>query len=126
MILGEQVKEDDAKPKKKATRGKRGGKKQKEKEQQQAETRANRANSQGSPKSAVITVAASESPQVFGPLQINSLIIHTDKVIGQGSCGTSVFEGSFEGRDVAVKRMLSQYYDLASQEVSFLQQSDDH
>lgn len=27
---------------------------------------------------------------------------------------------------MAVKRMLSQYYDLASQEVSFLQQSDDH
>lgn len=59
-------------------------------------------------------------------MQINSLIIHTDKIIGQGSCGTCVYEGSFEGREVAVKRMLSQYYDLASQEVSFLQQSDDH
>ena len=124
---GEPAKDgEEGKPKKKATRGKRGGKKQKEKEQQQAEARANRTNSQGSPQSAIITVAASESPQVAGPLQINSLIIHTDKVIGQGSCGTSVFEGSFEGRDVAVKRMLSQYYDLASQEVSFLQQSDDH
>ena len=124
---GEPAKDgEEAKPKKKATRGKRGGKKQKEKEQQQVEARANTANSQGSPKTAVITVAASESPQVAGPLQINSLIIQTDKVIGQGSCGTSVFEGSFEGRDVAVKRMLSQYYDLASQEVSFLQQSDDH
>lgn len=117
---------EDVKPKKKATRGKRGGKKQKEKEQQNVEARAKRANSQVTAQSAVITVAASESSQVSGPLQINSLIIHTDKVIGQGSCGTSVFEGSFEGRDVAVKRMLSQYYDLASQEVSFLQQSDDH
>ena len=126
-IEGEPAKEgDEAKPKKKATRGKRGGRKQKDKEQQSAEARAKRANSQVSPESAVITVAASESPQVYGPLQINSLVIYTDKVIGQGSCGTSVFEGSFEGRDVAVKRMLSQYYDLASQEVSFLQQSDDH
>ncbi|GAB1733180.1 hypothetical protein NU195Hw_g3722t1 [Hortaea werneckii] len=113
-------------------RGKRGGRKQKEKEQAQSEAKAKRKASQVPPvppvpqPAEVISVAASESPQVAGPLQINSLIIHTDKVIGQGSCGTSVFEGSFEGRDVAVKRMLSQYYELASQEVSFLQQSDDH
>lgn len=105
-------------------RGKRGGKKHKEKEAQN-ELRK-RKPSQVPEPAEVITVAASESPQVAGPLQINSLVIHTDKVIGQGSCGTSVFEGSFEGREVAVKRMLSQYYELAYQEVSFLQQSDDH
>lgn len=113
--------------KKKATRGKRGGRKAKEKEAEKAAWQAKKKSESPVPQVAeVISVAASESPQVAGPLQINSLIIHTDKVIGQGSCGTSVFEGSFEGRDVAVKRMLSQYYELASQEVSFLQQSDDH
>ncbi|GAB7359490.1 hypothetical protein MBLNU230_g6135t1 [Neophaeotheca triangularis] len=113
--------------KKKATRGKRGGRKAKEKEAEKAAWQAKKKGESPAPQLAeVISVAASESPQVAGPLQINSLIIHTDKVIGQGSCGTSVFEGSFEGRDVAVKRMLSQYYELASQEVSFLQQSDDH
>ncbi|KAK3718932.1 bifunctional endoribonuclease/protein kinase ire1 [Vermiconidia calcicola] len=117
---------EEPKQKKKATRGKRGGRKQKEKEQLQTEVQARRKDSKPPQPVEVISVAASESPQVLGPLQINSLVIHTDKVIGQGSCGTSVFEGSFEGRDVAVKRMLSQYYDLASQEVSFLQQSDDH
>lgn len=109
--------------KKKATRGKRGGKKQKEKEQQVLDARQKKGSVSLPQPAGVISVAASES--VSGPLQINSLIIHTDKVIGQGSCGTSVFEGSFEGRPVAVKRMLSQYYDLASQEVSFLQQSED-
>lgn len=112
--------------KKKATRGRRGGKKQKEKDAAAAEARAKRNGVQIAEPAEIISVAASESPQVTGPLQINSLIIHTDRVIGQGSCGTSVFEGSFEGRAVAVKRMLSQYYELASQEVSFLQQSDDH
>ncbi|QIX00087.1 hypothetical protein AMS68_005604 [Peltaster fructicola] len=114
--------------KKKATRGKRGGRKQKEKEAAAAEAKAKRLGLEipESKSVAVISVEASESTQVTGPLQINSLIIHTDKVIGQGSCGTCVFEGSFEGRGVAVKRMLSQYYELASQEVSFLQQSDDH
>lgn len=112
--------------KKKATRGRRGGKKQKEKDAAAAEAKAKRNGVQIAEPAEIISVAASESPQVTGPLQINSLIIHTDRVIGQGSCGTSVFEGSFEGRAVAVKRMLSQYYELASQEVSFLQQSDDH
>lgn len=128
-------------PKKRATRGKRAGRKQKEKEQANLEARAKKLGTplppsmQLTPKTPampvaqpaeIISVAASESPAVSGPLQINSLVIHTDKVIGQGSCGTIVFEGSFEGRNVAVKRMLSQYYELASQEVSFLQQSDDH
>nr|POE51518.1 serine/threonine-protein kinase ppk4 [Quercus suber] len=112
-------------------RGKRSGRKQKEKEAAAAEARARKTGQMPQPLAIakppeVISVADSESPQVSGPLQINSLIINTDRVIGQGSCGTSVFEGSFEGRDVAVKRMLSQYYELASQEVSFLQQSDDH
>ncbi|KAL1625975.1 bifunctional endoribonuclease/protein kinase ire1 [Neofusicoccum ribis] len=57
--------------------------------------------------------------------QIHNLTI-TDKVLGSGSGGTFVFEGKFEGRDVAVKRMLPQYYELADQEVSLLTQSDDH
>ncbi|KAF2239367.1 hypothetical protein EV356DRAFT_502419 [Viridothelium virens] len=64
--------------------------------------------------------------EVSGTIQINSLSIKTDRVLGSGSGGTFVFEGTFEGRDVAVKRMLPQYYELASQEVNLLQQSDDH
>ena len=63
---------------------------------------------------------------VSGSLHINNLTVHNDKVLGYGSGGTVVYEGSFEGREVAVKRMLLQYFDLASQEVSLLQQSDDH
>ncbi|KAK3677698.1 bifunctional endoribonuclease/protein kinase ire1 [Recurvomyces mirabilis] len=107
-------------------RGKRGGKKQKEKDQASAEAKAAKKTVEVPQPSEVISVTASESPEVAGPLQINSLVIHKDKLIGQGSSGTLVFEGSFEGRGVAVKRMLSQHYELALQEVSFLQQSDDH
>jgi serine/threonine-protein kinase/endoribonuclease IRE1 len=118
--------EEQQKQKKKATRGKRGGKKAKEKEQEKAEYLAKKIGVASPKPVEIISVAASESPQVPGPLQINSLVIYTDQTIGTGSCGTTVFKGSFEGRDVAVKRMLSQYYELASQEVSFLQQSDDH
>ncbi|KAK6432709.1 bifunctional endoribonuclease/protein kinase ire1 [Oleoguttula sp. CCFEE 5521] len=116
---------DDAPKKKKAHRGRRGGKKQKEKE---SDPLARQQNVQlmTLPSTEVISVKESESLQIAGALQINSLVIHTDKVIGEGGCGTSVFEGAFGGRAVAVKRMLSRYFELASQEVSFLQQSDDH
>ena len=120
----------DKEAKRNHKRGKRGGRKQKEKQQLQAEKKATgkpvQKPTQVPQPAEVISVTASESPDVAGPLQINSLVIHKDKLIGQGSSGTLVFEGSFEGRDVAVKRMLSQHYELALQEVSFLQQSDDH
>lgn len=132
------------KPKKKATRGVRGGRKAKEKKEQLEAQQRRRENSQSNSDKEgngaiaapvakalskidgmdVISVDASESPNVSGKIQINNLTIDTDRIIGHGSAGTCVFEGKFEGRDVAVKRMLSQYYELASQEVSFLQQSD--
>lgn len=140
---------DTPKPEKekKARRGVRGGRKVKEK-QELAEQRR-RANSQtpkkpgsplemikvdatpnepqvSEPVAQVISVDASESPSVSGKLRINNLVVDTDEVIGHGSAGTCVFTGSFEGNEVAVKRMLSQYYELASQEVAFLQQRDDH
>lgn len=37
-----------------------------------------------------------------------------------------VFEGSFQGRAVAVKRLLQDFVTLASREVALLQESDDH
>ncbi|PNS20530.1 hypothetical protein CAC42_5980 [Sphaceloma murrayae] len=136
-----------AKPEKKARRGVRGGRKLKEKrlEAEQAQQRR-RATSQSkrnsisqelakinedavaTPKAApqVISVETSESPNVHGKIRINNLIINTDRLIGNGSAGTCVYEGTFGKRDVAVKRMLSQYYELASQEVVFLQENDDH
>ncbi|KAI8807418.1 kinase-like domain-containing protein, partial [Cladochytrium replicatum] len=45
---------------------------------------------------------------------------------GYGSHGTVVFKGTFEGRDVAVKRLLLDFYEVASHEVQVLQESDDH
>jgi len=57
---------------------------------------------------------------------VQNLIIHTKKVLGTGSGGTFVFEGEFEGRKVAVKRMLPQHFELAAKEVTLLEQSEDH
>lgn len=57
---------------------------------------------------------------------VQNLVIHTKKVLGTGSGGTFVFEGEFEGRKVAVKRMLPQHFELADKEVTLLEQSENH
>jgi serine/threonine-protein kinase/endoribonuclease IRE1 len=59
-------------------------------------------------------------------VQIGHLKVQMDNVLGYGSQGTVVYKGSFGGRDVAVKRMLQEFYDIASHEVGLLQESDDH
>jgi serine/threonine-protein kinase/endoribonuclease IRE1 len=46
--------------------------------------------------------------------------------LGFGSHGTVVFQGSLQGRAVAVKRLLNDFVTLAAREVSILQESDDH
>ena len=46
--------------------------------------------------------------------------------LGYGSHGTVVYSGNFEGRPVAVKRMLKEFIDSAGQEMELLMQSDAH
>ncbi|KAK4684512.1 serine/threonine-protein kinase/endoribonuclease IRE1, partial [Tremellales sp. Uapishka_1] len=53
-------------------------------------------------------------------------LVISDTVIGFGSHGTVVLKGTWGGRPVAVKRLLSDFVRLASQEVKLLQASDDH
>jgi serine/threonine-protein kinase/endoribonuclease IRE1 len=48
------------------------------------------------------------------------------KAIGYGSAGTIVYEGVLDGRPVAVKRLLRQFYDLARKEIGVLILSDEH
>lgn len=59
-------------------------------------------------------------------LQIDNNLVISNKVLGYGSHGTVVYEGTFENRPVAVKRMLFDFYDIANHEVRLLQESDDH
>jgi hypothetical protein len=53
-------------------------------------------------------------------------LVLSDKVLGYGSHGTVVYRGVFDGRDVAVKRVLLDFYDVAAHEISLLVESDDH
>jgi hypothetical protein len=50
----------------------------------------------------------------------------SDVVLGYGSHGTVVLQGTFQGRRVAVKRMLADFYNVADHEVKMLQESDLH
>ncbi|KAF9907247.1 bifunctional endoribonuclease/protein kinase ire1 [Lobosporangium transversale] len=50
----------------------------------------------------------------------------TETVLGYGSHGTVVYKGQYDGRAVAVKRLLIDFYDVAFHEVKLLQESDDH
>lgn len=73
------------------------------------------------------TPTATDMTEVTGPIiNIGHLSVNLDVILGHGGHGTMVFKGSFGGRDVAVKRMLKEFYDVASHEVSLLQQHDDH
>ncbi|MBW0470341.1 hypothetical protein O181_010056 [Austropuccinia psidii MF-1] len=66
-----------------------------------------------------------ESYDALQPLRVGSLVV-TNDTIGYGSHGTVVLKGTFQGRQVAVKRLLKDFVTLASHEVSLLQESDDH
>ncbi len=56
----------------------------------------------------------------MAPLPIRKINIRSEKILGFGSNGTVVYEGTLDERVVAVKRMLLQHNNLAMQEIKFL------
>ncbi|WBW72642.1 serine/threonine protein kinase, sensor for unfolded proteins in the ER Ire1 [Schizosaccharomyces osmophilus] len=70
-------------------------------------------------------IQKSTSQNSDGSLTLNSLTIFPD-ILGYGSHGTIVYRGKYEDRDVAVKRILLDFYELATREIQLLQKSDDH
>lgn len=86
------------------------------------------------PPSPPSTVPPSPSTVLLSPPTLSpslssashSLLTVSGQVLGYGSHGTVVLKGQYKSRDVAVKRMLLEFYDTASHEVSLLQQSKGH
>ncbi|WEW61358.1 bifunctional endoribonuclease/protein kinase ire1 [Emydomyces testavorans] len=126
--------------KKKARRGRRGGQAHKrgkkpslddEEEQRpgdDATPRSHKASPQSllHPELSTARTLSTELLEADGSIRIGQLKVFTDTVLGHGSHGTVVYKGSFDGRHVAVKRMLVEFYDVAAHEVGLLQESDDH
>mgnify|MGYP001791540763 CR=1 FL=1 len=57
---------------------------------------------------------------------MGKIIFNSKDVLGHGCEGTFVYRGKFDGRDVAVKRILPECFDLADREVQLLRESDQH
>ncbi|KAJ5820479.1 hypothetical protein N7474_006070 [Penicillium riverlandense] len=125
--------------KKKRSRGTRGGKGHRRKEKPSAENSTQDTADQVvdqvnalapqprlEPDVQLSRTVSNEIMEMDGVLRIGRLQVFTDVVLGHGSHGTVVYRGSFDGRNVAVKRMLMEFYDIASHEVGLLQESDDH
>ncbi|KAK2822994.1 hypothetical protein FQN49_007576, partial [Arthroderma sp. PD_2] len=128
-------------PRKKTRRGRRGGqahKRGKKNTQENTELENTPSQSGGSngararlttSQSDIQLARTTSNTEVFdadGAIRIGQLKVYTDKVLGHGSHGTVVYKGSFDGRNVAVKRLLVEFYDIAAHEVGLLQESDDH
>ncbi|RCI09041.1 hypothetical protein L249_5148 [Ophiocordyceps polyrhachis-furcata BCC 54312] len=74
----------------------------------------------------VLTLVNDKQDVSDSVIRLGNIVVDLNKHLGSGSNGTLVFEGLFDGRDVAVKRMLIQFFDIASQETRLLRESDDH
>ncbi|KAI2626362.1 hypothetical protein GGS21DRAFT_540853 [Xylaria nigripes] len=145
--LGKSAQEQPSEPdipdkKKKAHRGRRGGVKHRKgakKQRDMAEGPGN--NSAEGDRSILgvpnigapvklepnITMTINDPEDVSGPIvNIGGIEVNQDYQLGMGSNGTVVFAGKFHGRDVAVKRMLTQFWDIAAQETQLLLESDHH
>lgn len=141
--LGEEASVAEPTPKKKRSRGTRGGVKHRKGRQQSQdhaegllqkpvptiEDAVRQAKQMGEPPKLEpdVRTLPQDPAEVSGPIiRIGALTVDTERLIGTGSNGTMVFEGKFDGREVAVKRMLIQFFDIASQETKLLRESDDH
>ncbi|NXW01456.1 ERN1 endoribonuclease, partial [Fregetta grallaria] len=79
------------------------------------------ANGMGSLEPAV--PAAAEEPDV---IVVGKVSFNPKDVLGHGAGGTFVFRGQFDGRNVAVKRLLPECFHLVDREVQLLRESDEH
>ncbi|KAL7628492.1 bifunctional endoribonuclease/protein kinase ire1 [Parahypoxylon ruwenzoriense] len=139
----QQTEGESPEKKKKAHRGRRGGVKHRKgakKQRDVSENPGDRVSSdagEGIPGLQNVGVPSKLEPNVVtinndpedvsGPIvKIGGIEVNQDEQLGMGSNGTIVFAGKFHGRDVAVKRMLTQFWDIATQETQLLLESDHH
>ncbi|TMS23386.1 Serine/threonine-protein kinase/endoribonuclease IRE1 [Larimichthys crocea] len=59
-------------------------------------------------------------------VQVGKISFTSAEVLGHGTAGTFVFRGKFDGRHVAVKRILPECFEVAEREVQLLRESDTH
>ncbi|KAI8992276.1 kinase-like domain-containing protein [Pilobolus umbonatus] len=114
------------KPKETNEPRKRAGRKKEKKEVAPEEEEEEDIDEESS-KVAIVKTYSSTGLDLENFVQSKSRVLElSDAVLGYGSHGTVVYKGQFDGREVAVKRLLLDFYDVALKEVKLLQESDDH
>ncbi|XP_068278702.1 serine/threonine-protein kinase/endoribonuclease IRE2 isoform X2 [Nyctibius grandis] len=81
------------------------------------------ANGTVSAEPAVPAAAQGAEPDV---IVVGKVSFNPKDVLGHGAGGTFVFRGQFDGRNVAVKRLLPECFHLVDREVQLLRESDEH
>ncbi|KAL7301231.1 hypothetical protein TKK_0006195 [Trichogramma kaykai] len=61
-----------------------------------------------------------------GLVRVGKITINASGLLGKGCDGTFVYRGEFDGRPVAVKRLLPECFTFADREVALLRESDAH
>lgn len=61
-----------------------------------------------------------------GEVRVGKIQFNPNDLLGKGCEGTFVYRGTFDGRQVAVKRLLPECFSLADREVALLRESDAH
>ncbi|KAI6782620.1 Serine/threonine-protein kinase-like protein [Emericellopsis cladophorae] len=125
---------DEASPeKKKARRGRRGGVKHKKGRGKLDNSNLKPTDTTGRANGVtmrpdITTVRTGEMEDVDDGtvLRLPGLLVYQNKVLGNGTNGTTVHSGEYDGRKVAVKRLLLTFYEIAQQETKLLKESDDH
>ncbi|XP_050078819.1 serine/threonine-protein kinase/endoribonuclease IRE1 [Anopheles maculipalpis] len=97
-------------------------------EQSQGGSQSSNSNRSGSNGSGGSGGGSYSEPIDFGDgeMRVGKINFNTQNVLGKGCEGTFVFRGTFEKREVAVKRILPGCFTLADREVTLLRESDTH
>ena len=74
----------------------------------------------------VNTSIGSMTVNADGKVVIGKIQFDPEKVLGSGCFGTTVYEGTFEERPVAIKRIVPQCLGVADREVELLRETDHH
>ena len=58
--------------------------------------------------------------------KIGKMVYDPEKILGRGSLGTTVYQGTFDKRACAIKRIMKEHFELAEKEVDLLRSYDNH
>ncbi|KAL1117288.1 hypothetical protein AAG570_004614 [Ranatra chinensis] len=83
-------------------------------------------SSQGSSQGSSYGKSSSTEDTQYGLITVGKISFNTQYILGKGCEGTFVFRGEFDGRRVAVKRLLPDCFTVADREVCLLRESDAH